>query len=46
MITNAKNSDHTWIPANQNGGVLMDAINLVENDLSDTDLMTALGGNG
>ncbi len=46
MITNAKNSNHIWIPANQNGGVSMDGINLDENDLSDTDMMTALGGNG
>ena len=36
MVTNAKNSNHTWIPANQNGGVSMDGINLDENDLSDT----------
>jgi len=42
MVTNAKNSNHTWIPANQNGGVSMDGINLDENDLSDTDLMTAI----
>ena len=32
----------TWIPANQNGCVSMDGINLDENDLSDTDLMTAI----
>ena len=42
MVTNAKNSNHTWIPANQNRGVSMDGINLDENDLSDTDLMTAI----
>ena len=42
MVTNAKNSNHTWIPANQNGGVAMDGINLHENDLSDTGLMTAI----
>ena len=42
MVTNAKNSNHTWIPANQNGCVSMDGINLDENDLSDTGLMTAI----
>ena len=31
------------MPANQNVGVAMDGIYLDENDLSDTDLMTAIG---
>jgi len=42
MVTNAKNSNHTWIRAHRNRGVSMDGINLDENDLSDTDLMTAI----
>ena len=42
MATNAKNSNHTWIPATLNGGVSMDGINLDENNLMDPDLMTAI----
>ena len=43
MVTSVKNSNHSWIPANQNGGVAMDNISLDENDLNDSDLMTAIG---
>ena len=47
MVTNAKNSNHTWIPATLNGGVSMDGINLDESDVRDPYLMTAIAaGNG
>ena len=41
MATNAKNSNHIWIPATLNGGVSIDCINLDDNDVVDPDLMTA-----
>lgn len=42
MVRNKKNSNHRWIPANQNGVAFMDGIKLDKNDLNDTELMTAI----